>query len=327
MKILGLGNALVDVLIQLDNDRIIKELGFPKGSMQLISVNEIPVIVKLTENLPTVMVSGGSAANTIHGLSRLGSTCGYIGKVGIDKFGQFYKQDFNKAGVNTFLYKSKTDTGRAYTLITPDSERTFATYLGAAIEMVASEISGEIILNYDIIHIEGYLVQNKELLEKAMKLAKKKHILVSLDLASFNVVEAHHNFLSRIIPEYVDILFANKDEAKAYIKKDPENALADLAEQVKIAVVKIGSEGSWIQSGNEKVKIDVIPMKALDTTGAGDQYAAGFLYGYTNKFGLKQCGKLGSILASKVIDNYGARIVDTLWNDILIERDKLKALV
>ena len=316
MKVLGLGNALVDLLIQLDNDQIITQLGFPKGSMQLIKQTEIPLITSLTKNLPILMASGGSAANTIHGLSKLGVSCGYLGKVGKEELGKFYADDFKKAGVTTYLKKSETVTGRAYTLITPDSERTFATYLGAAIELRSNEIEEEIIAKYNLIHIEGYMVQSAALIEKAMKIAKQKKIKISLDLASFNVVESNLDLLKRFIPEYVDILFANEDEAKAYTNKLPAEALNEMAKQVEVAVVKVGKEGSWVQSGENSVKIDIAPVNAIDTTGAGDQYAAGFLSGYLNNQGLEQCGKLGSLLAGKVIKNYGARIPDELWHDI-----------
>ncbi len=328
MKVLGLGNALVDVLVQLDNDQIIKDLGFPKGSMQLINVGEIPVISKLIEDVPAFMASGGSAANTIHGMSRLGNPCGYIGKVGKDELGDFYARDFKKAGVHTYLSKSKTVTGRAYTLITPDSERTFATYLGAAIELNTGELKENIFTGYKLLHIEGYMVQNSQLIEKALEIARTNGMLVSLDLASYNVVEANRKFLSGIIPKYVDILFANEDEAKSYTKKrDPVNALADIAIQVKIAIVKVGCEGSWIKSEDTVHKIDITPVNAIDTTGAGDQYAAGFLHGFINNLSFEQCGKIGSLLAAKVIENYGARIPDTLWGDILQTVGKIKVSV
>ena len=323
MKVLGLGNALVDVLIQLDDDQIIHKLKFPKGSMQLINADEIPNITGLTKNLTSTMASGGSAANTIHGLSRLGTKCGYIGKVGKDELGDFYANDFKNVGVNPILYKSDTDTGRAYTLITPDSERTFATYLGAAVEMNADDLNEEIFSGYNLLHVEGYLVQNIALIDKALKIAKAKGIQISLDLASFNVVEANYEFLSKIIPEYVDILFANEDESKAFTHKAPIDSLSELANLVQIAVVKVGSDGSWIRSGEDIVKIDVTPVKSIDTTGAGDQYAAGFLHGYINKLSLEQCGKIGSLLAGKVIGNYGARISETLWDEVLSETEKI----
>jgi sugar/nucleoside kinase (ribokinase family) len=317
MKILGLGNALVDVLVQLDNDDIIQNLHFPKGSMQLIGLSEIPKITEQINNLPAVLVSGGSAANTIHGLASLGASCGYIGKVGKDELGQFYAKDLQDARVEDILYQSSTETGRAYTMISPDSERTFATYLGAAIELQASEINPSLLKNYQVLHIEGYLVQNTSLIEKSLILAKEAGLTTSLDLASYNVVESNLDFLSELIPKYVDIVFANEEEAKAYTKSEPENALKLLASQSKIAIVKIGKSGSLIQSGDTFTRIQIEPVQSVDSTGAGDQYAAGFLYGFINKLSMEKCGRLGSLLAGTVVKSYGARIQSNLWPDIL----------
>lgn len=323
MKIIGLGNALVDILVQLDSDDIVNILGFPKGSMQLIQAQDIPVITGQIKSLPSVMVSGGSAANTIHGLASLGTSSAYIGKVGKDDFGNFYAQDFDKAGVSCQLLSSETVTGRAYTLITPDTERTFATYLGAAIEMLASELKPEYFEGYDLLHVEGYLVQNTELIENALKLARGKGLKISLDLASFNVVEASLDFLKRIIPEYVDIVFANEEEARAYTGKEPEAALQDIGCQVEIAIVKIGKEGSLIQKDHKVSRIGIIPVNALDTTGAGDQYAAGFLHGLSKQLSLKKCGELGALMAGTVIQNYGARIPDRLLPETLEKANKI----
>ncbi len=323
MKILGLGNALVDVLVQLDNDKIIDRLNYPKGSMQLIEAEDIPKITNTIESFPAILLSGGSAANTIHGLSSLGTKCGFVGKVGKDELGDFYSHDLESAKVETTLYRSETVTGRAYTLITPDTERTFATYLGAAVELVPEDLKSVNFKDFDLLHIEGYLVQNTSLVEASMKLAKEKKLTISLDLASFNVVETYHDFLSTIIPDYVDIVFANEEEAKAYTGKDPFDALNLIAEQCSIAIVKTGKEGSLIQAGKKNVKIDAIPVNALDTTGAGDQYAAGFLHGYANKLDLNKCGTLGALLAGTVIENYGARIPGKLWEKVLEEADKI----
>jgi sugar/nucleoside kinase (ribokinase family) len=313
MKIIGLGNALVDVLIQLSDESVIQKLGLPKGSMQLIQNTGIPQINQYIKNYSAIMLSGGSAANTIHGLSKLGTKCYFIGKVGMDEFGDFYENDLKNVGVSSILYKSKTETGRAYTFISPDSERTFATYLGAAVELMADELNSEMFKGFDVMHVEGYLVQNRKLIETAFKYAKEQNIKISLDMASYNVVEANRDFLSKVIPEYVDIVFANEEESKAFTGKSPSESLNDLAAQCEIAIVKIGKEGSLIKSGNSVIKIMAVPGKVIDTTGAGDQYAAGFLHGYTEHQELEQCGMLGALLAGAVISNYGARIPENLW--------------
>ncbi len=323
MKILGLGNALVDVLVQLDNDKVINQLKFPKGGMQLIGIDEIPEVTSYIKLLPTILKSGGSAANTIHGLACLGTDCGFIGKVGKDELGDFYVADLESAHVETFINKSETNTGRAYTLISTDTERTFATYLGAAIELTEKDLNSIKFENFDILHVEGYLVQNTSLVKTSMKIAKEKGLQISIDLASYNVVEAQKDFLTKLIPDYVDIVFANEEEAKAYTGKEPHNALRHIAEQCSVAVVKIGKEGSLIQAEGKNYKIDSMPVLAIDTTGAGDQYAAGFLHAYTKKLDFEKCGKLGTLLAGTVIENYGARIPSDLWNKVLLGAEKI----
>jgi sugar/nucleoside kinase (ribokinase family) len=246
----------------------------------------------------------------------LGVSCGYIGKVGKDDLGHFYAADLQSVDINTLLFHSDSETGRAYTFITPDSERTFATYLGAAVELSDADIDVSFLKKYDLLHIEGYMVQNTNLVEKAVKAAKTHGLKVSLDLASFNVVESNRNFLSRMIPHYVDIVFANEEEAKAYTGKEPEEALGIIASQTGLAVVKVGSKGSFVQNGIEVTKIIIEPVKSVDTTGAGDQYAAGFLYGYTKQLSPEKCGKLGSLLAKTVVQHIGARIPKELWPQI-----------
>lgn len=325
MKVIGLGNALVDILLQNTEDEILEKLKLPKGSMQLIQAETIPTIELASATLKSHKVSGGSAANTIHGLAKLGTACAYIGKVGPDELGSFYKDDLQKANVDAKLLSSETETGRAFTFITEDAERTFATYLGAAVELIPDEIIADLFKGYDLLHIEGYLVQNTELIEKALRLAKENGLQVSLDLASYNVVEANLKLLNRVIPEYVDIVFANEEESKAYTGMEPEASLDKIAEQVKVAVVKIGKEGSMIKSGNGVVKIGIIPVIAVDTTGAGDQYAAGFLHGYSQGLILRKCGELGALMAGTVIENYGARIADEHWKNVRLTAEKIKS--
>lgn len=325
MKVIGLGNALVDILLQNTKDEILQQLDLPKGSMQLIQAETIPIIAFASKELKSHKVSGGSAANTIHGLAKLGTTCAFIGKVGPDELGAFYKDDLHKANVDVKLLSSTTETGRAFTFITADAERTFATYLGAAVELVPDEITAELFDGCGLLHIEGYLVQNTELIEKSMRLAKELGLQVSLDLASYNVVEANLDFLKRVIPEYVDIVFANEEESKAYTGLEPEASLHEIAKQVKIAVVKIGKEGSMIKTDDEVAKIGVIPVAAVDTTGAGDQYAAGFLHGYSKGLNLRRCGELGALLAGTVIEKYGARIADEHWKNISLTVAKISS--
>jgi sugar/nucleoside kinase (ribokinase family) len=315
-RVLGMGNALVDILIRLENDELLKEFNLPKGSMQLVDQTFARKLQERASKKVTIKASGGSAANTIHGLAELNIKTGFIGKVGNDMLGKFFKEDMEKAEIEPILFYGKSDTGIAVTLISPDSERTFAVYLGAAMEQTPEDISSELFQDYEYFHIEGYLLQNHELIKTALKIAKKKKIKVSLDLASYNVVEENIEFLKLIIPDYVDIIFANEEEAKAFTGKGPEEALTELAEITEIAVVKTGEKGSFIKKGKEFHKIGIIDADSVDTTGAGDLYAAGFLYGLIRKLSLKESGELGALLSGKVIENIGGKINRNTWIEI-----------
>jgi sugar/nucleoside kinase (ribokinase family) len=323
-SVLGIGNALIDVLITITDDAVLQKFGLPKGSMTLVDAILSAEIKKETKNSTRSIQTGGSAANTVHGIAKLGGRCGYIGKISEDEFGNFYLEDFRNNNINTHFFYSETGTGHATGLISPDSERTFGTYLGAAMELTAEEMTHEIFRDYGILHIEGYLVQNHALIEAAMSIAKENGLLVSIDMASFNIVEANIDFLHRIIREYVDIVFANEEEATSLTGKNPEEALLEIAEMCSIAVVKLGAHGSLIKSGDRIICIDAISAKSIDTTGAGDIYAAGFLYALTENLDLEVAGKIGSLLAGNVVEIIGAKITDETWNELLPQVELLK---
>ncbi|MEN6453871.1 MAG: adenosine kinase [Prolixibacteraceae bacterium] len=318
-SIAGIGNALVDVLVQLEDDCLLDRFKLPKGSMTLVNAGLSHSMLEITANLKRTIETGGSAANTIRAIAQLKGSTGFIGKIGDDELGRFFKNEFEKLSVKTHLLYSSTATGKAVALISADSERTFGTYLGAASEMVSEELSSTIFDGYDYLHIEGYLIFNHSLIEGILKLAKASGLKISIDLASFNVVQANLSFLKHLVSEYVDIIFANEEEAKAYTGLNPMAAVREIARECEIAVVKIGREGSLIQQGDTFIKVDTPPVESKDTTGAGDVYAAGFLYGLANGFDLSSCGKLGSLLASKVIQVLGAKIPDQDWPEILEE--------
>lgn len=315
-KVLGIGNALVDALNKLKSDDLLKELGLPKGSMQLVDAKTSAIIQEKSKNLEQEMASGGSAANTIHGLANLGVETAFIGTVGDDEIGNFFINDLKKSGIKPLLNISETASGLANAMISPDGERTFGTFLGAAIELSPDDLKPEQFKGYDILHVEGYLVQNHDLLERILQVAKEQGLEISLDLASYNVVEDNLTFLKRMVEQYVDIVFANEEEAKAFTGKEPEEALNTIAEVAKIAIVKIGSKGSIIKADNKITKVGVEPTEVVDTTGAGDLYAAGFLYGYVENLSPKKSGEIGAMLAAKVIADYGAKIKDNDWKEI-----------
>jgi len=316
-RILGIGNALVDVMTLIDNDNILEKFSLPKGSMQLVDGNKSALIKSKTNSFKRNLASGGSAANTIHGLAMLNVNTGFIGSVGKDDTGDFFEDDMKMAGVKTFLTRRNSPTGTAVALISPDSERTFATHLGAAVELGPGDLDPGYFKDYDILYLEGYLIINIALVKRACEIARNNNMIIALDLASYNVVEAKLADFKEIIETYVHIVFANEEEAKSFTGFAPTNAVKSLSELCDIAVIKVGSEGSIVRRGEEVFRIASIPVNCIDTTGAGDLYASGFLYGYANGFTMEKCGLYGSLLAGRVIEIVGARMDQTRWKKII----------
>jgi len=316
IKVLGIGNALVDILIKIDSDALLDDLKLPKGSMQLVDLNRSNEVLKACVRFHTEMAAGGSAANTIHGMASLGIGTGYIGAIGRDEYGSYFESELKRKGIQPILLRTPLETGRAVALVSQDTDRTFATYLGAASLLKACDITPDLFFGFSILHVEGYLVQDQDLLEHILKTASAGGVKISLDMASYNIVEQNRSFLEKMIKKYIHIIFANAEEAKALTGQSPGNALNTLADLCEIAVVKVGAEGSLVRSGERFFQIAPIRVTSVDTTGAGDQYAAGFLYGLSEGFSLDQCGLAGSIMAGKVIENIGARIPDNLLEDV-----------
>ena len=318
-KILGIGNALVDIMVRIDNDQILTELDLPKGSMQLVDKARSGKVLERVGAFEKSQSAGGSTANTIHGLGMLGAKSGFIGVVGEDEIGGAFVRDMINAGVDLHMIHAKNETGRVVALVSPDYERTFATHLGASAEFSDEFISGFRYADYDFILIEGFLVQDHNLVRTVAEKARAAGLVTAIDLCSYNVVEANKDFLNEIITKYIDIVFANEEEAKALTGLEPREALNAIASKVKIAVVKIGSKGSMIKSGDASWDIGVIDVKPVDTTGAGDLYASGFLYGLSEGKSLDTCGKYGSILSGNVIEFIGSKMSTERWNAIKAE--------
>ena len=319
MKIVGIGNALVDLLAKLPDDSLLKELGLSPGSMNLINEEQRVKLFSLLreKEIDLVMTTGGSVSNSMLALQKLGVSVGFIGKTGNDRYGKFYLDEMNNYGVNLHLLCEEMFSGTALCLITPDGERTFTTYLGAAADMRKADLEKSILEQYSLLYVEGYLIQNHELIEGALSMAKSLGLKTALDLASYNVVEAEKEFLLSLIAKYVDVLFANEDEAAALTGKKPEQALCEISEMVDIAVVKEGSKGSWIKRKNELIHVPCLSvLSPVDTTAAGDYYAAGFLAGLSQGLDLSICAKMGTTLAYHIIQVVGTKLHDSIWEDI-----------
>lgn len=326
-SILGIGNALTDILAVLPDDSLLKKYHLPKGSMQHVDMETGDRIWQALKPIGVKYVAGGSAANTICCASIFGMPSAFIGKIGDDELGNLFKSDQEQYGVKSILLKSKHSSGRSMVFVSGgNAERTFAVYLGAALDLVPEDLRPEWFKGYDYFHVEGYLVQNQALIRRAVELAKDAGCIISLDMASYNVVESNEAFLHDIVDRYVDIVFANETEAKAFTKlSTPQDALNEIAAHCQTAVVKVGKDGSYVKSGDESYEIAPWPADTVDATGAGDTYAAGFLYAHSLGLPLRVCGEVGSIIAAKVVEVVGTKIDIPRWKEAKAEIRKLIA--
>ena len=316
-KILGIGSALVDILTQIPNEQVLQELNLPKGSMTYVDANDaVNIAERLTKEFGSQRASGGSAANTMSGLAQLGIEAGFLSKIGKDEMGEFFKKQMTDTHVKPLMLTTDTPTGRVSAMVTPDGERTFATCLGASIELSPDDIQPELFDGWDLFYVEGYLVANPMMLRKAIATAKDKGLKIAIDLASYNVVEESRDFLLELVNNYVDIVFANEKEAFALTGMEPEAALHYLAEHCDIAVVKVGAKGAFVQRGNEIITVPPMEAEVVDTTGAGDMWAAGFLAGLVKGENLQKCGMMGAIVAKNIIEVVGAKMDDARWENI-----------
>lgn len=316
--VIGIGNALTDMLVNLESDSVLTRFGLAKGSMSLVDETLQKEISKSVSGLPYTLSLGGSADNTIRAMARLGCKVGFIGKVGHDTTGDFFESALQNLGIEPFILRGKQRSGKCVSLVSPDGERTMVTHLGAAVEMAAEDIQPDMFRNYDCLYVEGYLVQDHNLIKNAVRTAKQAGLKIAIDLASFNVVEENRDFLRVLVADYVDILFANEDEARVFTgEEEPLNALQAISEMCDLAVVKIGMRGALIKHQAEVLHVGIMAAaKRVDTTGAGDYYAAGFLSGMCEGLSLRQCGTIGAITAGKVIEVVGTTPGEEAWVEV-----------
>jgi sugar/nucleoside kinase (ribokinase family) len=314
--VVGVGSALMDILAQ-EPDEFMDRLGVEKGGMNLVDQVYIDQLVAQTSS-PLSIVSGGSACNSAIGVAKLGGAGRFVGKMGTDEMGRLFKQDLINNLVDPVLLNSETPTGRVLSVISPDAQRSMFTYLGASAEMRPDEISQKCFNDAAVVHVEGYLLFNRDLMMAVLRAAKKSGALVSLDLASFNVVEESLDVLEDIIRDYVDILIANEDEAKAYCgHANEKEALTATSKNVDVAALKLGSRGSFIACGNRIFTIAPRGSgEAVDTTGAGDLWASGFLFGMDNGYSIEKSGQLASACGHEVCQVIGAKIPEDGWERI-----------
>ncbi|THB80125.1 MAG: adenosine kinase [Desulfobacteraceae bacterium] len=315
-RITGIGNVLVDVLIN-ESDRFLSDLGKEKGGMTLVDNQDIETILTRTDQRPQV-VPGGACCNTILGVGMLGGDARFIGNRGNDDFGNLFENSLKSCGVDPRISMSGSPTGKALSVITPDAQRSMFTFLGASVELAPGMVTPDLFENTAIAMIEGYLLFNPELMTAAVNAAKSAGASIAVDLASFEVVNASKDILDRIVKDDVDILIANEDEALAFTgHEDEQLALEALSEHVTYGVLKVGKRGSFICHGGHITQINPVSGKdAVDTTGAGDLWAAGFLYGIAHGLSVEHSGALGSACGYEVCQVIGAQIPEAGWHRI-----------
>lgn len=317
--LVGVGSPIVDVLARIP-DSYLERVGGDKGGMVLVGPEQLGEwMAELPE--PFTEAPGGSAGNTIFAASRLGMRTTFVGKVGNDAGGEFYRRRLEELGGDGSRFKvGDQPNGRCLSLITPDSERTLRTDLGAAATLQPEEVTPADFVGCSHAHIEGYLLFNEALMRSVLEAAKASGCTISLDLASFEVVEAARGILPEILEKYVDLVFANEDEAAAYLgREDSPEAMADaLAGSCALVAVKAGKDGAWIARGKERLYAPAVEgITAVDTTGAGDFWAAGFLNGWIEGKPLEECGRRGALLGAEIVQVIGATLPEETWARIL----------
>ena len=302
-------SPLVDVTANV-GDELLSQLGLSKGSMHLISEEESKAALAKLAGAPLVLSAGGSAANALAGVTGLGGSGLLIGVVADDDYGKLFANETESSGAETRFAVRGGATGRAITFITPDGERTFATHLGAAELLSPDDINEADIASAAVLHLEGYLLENQyDACVKAMNAAKNAGSLVSLDLADGALVKRISERMHSTVEKFADIVLANEDEAAAFTgERDVRRALTILGEACGFAVIKIGAEGSLIQTGGKVYETPAVKTEVVNTNGAGDMYAAGIIFGLARGFAPDVCGRLASAAAALVVSRATARL-------------------
>ncbi len=330
IDVLGIGNAIVDVLARCQ-DQFLTDNNLAKGHMRLIDTAEADSLYELMG--PAIEVSGGSAANSMAGLASFGGEAAFIGKVANDHLGDVFGHDLRAAGV-TYQTKAASKEGRQPTarcmiLVTPDGERTMNTFLGTSVELGVGELDQQMIKDARITYLEGYLFdpqEAKEAFVEAARIAGEAERKVALSLSDSFCVDRHRATFRALIKSGIDILFANEDEILSlYETGDFNEACNQARAECDLVAITRGSVGSVILTGDERILVPAEPVnEVVDTTGAGDLYAAGFLYGYAKEFELAKCGRLAALAASEIISHMGARPEHNL-RDLAVEKGLLEA--
>ena len=317
--VFGIGNPLIDILIKVESDKLI-ELNLKKGTMHLIDKERANLLYDEVSKKDIKITPAGACPNTIMGVANLGGKCVLCGKIGSDDRGDIYEDVITKDNIKSCLVRtSAQSTGQVISFITPDSERTMATHLGAAITLQKQDVFEEDIVKSKVIYLTGYVLEAPNLREAALhaiSIAKENNVKVAIDLADPELIRRNIDDLRKIVNEHADILFLNESEAEVFSGVGAEEAVHKVAENVEIAIVKLGKKGALVKSGSDVYNVQGHVVDAVDTTGAGDLFAAGFLYAFTQGKSLDKCAASGNLVASKIVQQIGAKLEYSIKEEI-----------
>ncbi len=313
-EVLTITQPILDHVVFVD-ERFLATVPGEKGGREMVSEKDFAALLEKCGSVP-IRSPGGSSANVMKGLAQLGHDTSAIGKVGRDLEGFYYTTELERLGVSAYMLFSSLPTGKSAILVTPDGERTMRTALGAAADTKDYPLDETLFDGTRLFHMEGYMLFDKPLVFRAIQLAKKHNALISLDLSSFEVARIHKEFLLTYLKDHVDVLFANQEEARALTDLDAEEACNALSAHFPIVVVTMGKEGCWVQKQQERHRVPGFAVNTLDSTGAGDCFASGFLHGYLNSYPVSDCAWIGNLVASQVVEVVGAHIPEERWAGI-----------
>lgn len=314
-SIIGVGEPIIDLIYQVDEEFLMTHQE-EKGGSRKIEYAQFLHYKQLLEPQAPKIVPGGCCGNTIKGLSRLGIQSRFVGKVGCDHSGNTYLNSLIKYNVLPLLVPSSTHTTQLLSLVTPDSQRTMRCCFGASNELTPEELVPEQFEGTTHLILEGYFLYNISVVKKAISLAKERNATISIDLACFEVVRSFKEQILHMLDHDIDVVFANEDEARELTGLPPEEACYALQKRCPIAVILVGKEGCFVGSGDQIFKVAPPTVTVVDTTGAGDLFSSGFLYGYLRGLPLQRCAELGNLLGSTCIQSIGAEIPEEKWLEI-----------
>ena len=316
LDVMGLGGLIIDDVLMV-SEEFLATIPGRKGGMEPVSYEMLQEL-REASGIEPISIPGGSAANTMKGLARLGRKAGMLGKIGEDDLGRYYCDWMQGKGVQMMLVSTKTPTARLLALVTPDGQRTFRTFQGASLEMGAADLREHFFEQAHFLHVEGYSLFNGDLIEKAMGMAKHLGLKISFDMANFEIVRQFKSTISHLLEHYVDIIFCNQDEARAFTGCSEKETVEILGSMCEVGVVSLAERGCYVSDGRKAIHCPAYLIESpLDTTGAGDLFASGFLHGYLAGREIRECARFGSMTGASVIQVPGAEIPEGLWGPIL----------